>query len=173
LYFLNKKAGAKIPKNIADKAKEAEESLKEAIEKSEKLMEALKKNLTVYQSIESDKERVKNSKFDYKESVGRNKNILKEMLLSVKEGLKTMNEIKDISTTYEIIGTIATASTKSSEIVAEIFELIDIIETDDFIPKLSEKTGMVEKIFMDLKNSIQRMTAFINNDILGVLVISP
>ena len=173
LYFLNKKAGVKIPKNITDKAKEAEDSLKEAIEKSEKLIEALKKNLTVYQSIESDKERVKNSKFDYKESVGRNKNILKEMLLAVKEGLKKMNEIKDISTTYEIIGTIATASTKSSEIVAEIFDLIDIIETDDFIPKLSEKTSMVEKIFLDLKNSIERMMAFINNDILGVLVISP
>ena len=83
-----------------------------------------------------------------------------------------MNEIKDISTTSEIIGTIANSSTRFSTIVAEIFDLQDIIESEDFLTELSNKTLEIDKIFIDLKNSIQRMISFINNDILGILVIS-
>jgi len=172
LYFLNKKAGVKIPKHISEKAKEAEEELKNAKDKAEDLIENLKKNLKAYQAIESDKEKIKKSKFDYNESVGRNQDILKKILISVRSGIKLMNEIKDISTTSEIIGTIADASTRFSTIVSEIFDLSDIIETEDFLPSLSEKTLEIDKIFIDLKNSIQRMLSFINNDILGVLVLS-
>jgi len=172
LYFLNKKAGTKIPKQIADKAKEAEEGFKKAKEEAEDLVENLKINLKVYQGIEADKEKIKNSKFEYRESVERNQKILKDSLVKIRDSIKIMNEIKDISTTSEIIGTIANSSTRFSTIVAEIFDLQDIIESEDFLTELSSKTLEIDKIFIDLKNSIQRMISFINNDILGILVIS-
>ena len=47
-----------------------------------------------------------------------------------------MNEIKDISTTSEIISAVALAAKNTSEGIKEVFDLINIIETDDKIPNL-------------------------------------
>lgn len=173
LFFLNKKAGFPVPQDVVDKAKKAEKLFKESKKKSEELLRNLKKNLSVYQGIQADKEKVKNSKYEYNESVERNTEKLKKLLLDIKEGLKIMNEIKDISTTFEIISAVADSAMRSSKNVKEIFDLVEIIENDDFITQLTQKTGEAEKMFLDLANSKQRMINYINSDILGVLVITP
>jgi len=173
LYFLNKKAGIPVPKEDIEKAKIAEELFKKTKRESEDLLKNLKKNLSVYQTIQSDKERIKNSKYEYNESVKRNTELLKKILIDIKKALQIMNEIKDISNTIEIISAVATSTMRSSKIVKEIFDLIESIENDDFITQLTQKTGEAEKMFLDLSNSNQRMVNYINTDILGVLVITP
>jgi len=173
LYFLNKKAGIPVPKEDIEKAKIAEELFKKTKRESEDLLKNLKKNLSVYQTIQSEKERIKNSKYEYNESVKRNTELLKRILIDIKKALQIMNEIKDISNTIEIISAVATSTMRSSKIVKEIFDLVDSIENDDFITQLTQKTGEAEKMFLDLSNSNQRMVNYINTDILGVLVITP
>ena len=83
-----------------------------------------------------------------------------------------MNEIKDISTTAEIIDSIALSAKSASSLVKEIFELINIIEMDDFSEQLSSKTGEAEKILGDLKSSLSRSLQYINSDILGIVILS-
>jgi hypothetical protein len=173
LYFLNKKAGIPVPKEDLEKAKVAEDLFKKTKKDLDKLLKNLKKNLSVYQTIQSDKNRIKNSKYEYNESVKRNTEILKKILTDIKKALQIMNEIKDISNTIEIISAVATSTMRSSKVVKEIFDLSDSIENDDFITQLTQKTGEAEKMFLDLNNSNQRMVNYINTDILGVLVITP
>lgn len=173
LYFLNKKAGIPVPKEDLEKAKIAEDLFKKTKKETEELLKNLKKNLSVYQSVQSDKERIKNSKYEYNESVKRNTEILKKILIDIKKALQIMNEIKDISNTIEIISAVATSTMRSSKVVKEIFDLAESIENDDFITQLTQKTGEAEKMFLDLNNSNQRMVNYINTDILGVLVITP
>jgi uncharacterized membrane protein (UPF0127 family) len=173
LYFLNKKAGIPVPKEDLEKAKVAEDLFKKTKKDLDKLLKNLKKNLSVYQTIQSNKNRIKNSKYEYNESVKRNTEILKKILTDIKKALQIMNEIKDISNTIEIISAVATSTMRSSKVVKEIFDLSDSIENDDFITQLTQKTGEAEKMFLDLNNSNQRMVNYINTDILGVLVITP
>lgn len=173
LYFLNKKAGIPIPKEDKDKAAKAEELLKKVKKETEELIKNLKKNLSVYQKIQADKEKVANSKYEYNESAKRNTEILKRILIDIKESLKMMNEIKDISSTIEIISAVAVSTMRSSKVVKEIFDLADSTDSDDFITQLTQKTGESEKMFLDLNNSIQRMINYINTNILDVLVITP
>lgn len=173
LYFLNKKAGIPVPKEDIERAKLAEELFKKTKKESEDLLKNLKKNLSAYQAIQSEKERIKNSKYEYNESVKRNTELLKRILIDIKKALQIMNEIKDISSTIEIISAVATSTMRSSKVVKEIFDLVESIENDDFITQLTQKTGEAEKMFLDLSNSNQRMVNYINTDILGVLVITP
>jgi len=173
LYFLNKKAGIPVPKEDLERAKAAEQLFKKTKKESEELLKNLKKNLSVYQAVQSDKERIKNSKYEYNESVERNTEILKRILIDIKKALQIMNEIKDIASTIEIISAVATSTMRSSKVVKEIFDLVESIENDDFITQLTQKTGEAEKMFLDLSNSNQRMVNYINTDILGVLVITP
>jgi len=141
-------------------------------EESEELLKNLKKNLNIYQSVQSNPNAIKNSKFEYNESVKRNSEILKKILINIKKSLKLMNSIKDISNTFEIINSITVATMKYSEISKDIFDLVDIIENEDFLTELTKKTGELEKLSIDLTNSIRRMIDYINKDILGVLVIT-
>ena len=173
LYFLNKKAGIPIPSEDVEKAKKSEDLFKKTNKNLDDLLKNLKKNLSAYQTIQSDKERIKGSKYEYNESVKRNTELLKKILTNIKEALKIMNEIKDISNTIEIISAVATSTVRASKVVKEIFDLVDSIENDDFITQLTQKTGEVENMFIDLRNSSQRMISYINTDILGVLVITP
>jgi uncharacterized membrane protein (UPF0127 family) len=172
LFFLNKKAGIPVADDVKEIAKEAEVTLKMCKEESEELLKNLKKNLNIYQSVQSNPNAIKNSKFEYNESVKRNSEILKKILINIKKSLKLMNSIKDISNTFEIINSITVATMKYSEISKDIFDLVDIIENEDFLTELTKKTGELEKLSIDLTNSIRRMIDYINKDILGVLVIT-
>lgn len=173
LYFLNKKAGIPIPKETTERAKEAEALFKKCKKLSEELLKNLKNNLSVYQTVQADKERVKGSKYEYNQSVDRNTKVLKNLLVDIKKALQIMNEIKDISNTFEIISAVASSTMRTSNVIKEIFDLVNFIENDDFITQLTQKTGEAEKMFLDLSNSNQRMINYINTEILGVLVITP
>ena len=83
-----------------------------------------------------------------------------------------MNDIKDVSTTSEIIGSIALSAKNSSDGIKEIFDLISIIESDDFINQCTQKTGNAENLINDMNLSLSRAREYINSDILGILVLS-
>lgn len=167
-----KLGGNPIPKEVIDTAKASEVFFRDSKEIALEIMENLKKNVAEYQRIQAQKNVVKNSKFDYIKSCKNNIKILKRLLLKLKKGLKSMNEIKDISSTYEIISMIAISSSKASDAIKKIVDLKDSIELDSFVPNLAKLTADAEKVFIDLDKSIERMVSFINQNILGVLVIS-
>ena len=132
----------------------------------------MKKNLNQYEKVQSELEAIEASKGQYRQSIKRNSRIIKRTLLNIKEGIKLLNEIKDVSTTSEVIDAIATSAKIASESVRDVFNLIDIIDSPDFFGKLQENTGAVENLLEDLRMSLSRAREYINSDILGILIIS-
>jgi CTP-dependent riboflavin kinase len=98
--------------------------------------------------------------------------MLEEALKSTLSGIKVMSSIKDISTTMDIVDSMATICKMSADSVQEVFRLIDKIETLEFISLLQEKTSESINILDDYKESLKRMNNYINQDIMGILIIS-
>ena len=94
------------------------------------------------------------------------------MLMNIKNGIKILNEIKDISTTSEVISAIADSSKNTSKVIKEVFDLINILESDDFINQCTQKTQNTENMLNDLKLALSRAKEYINSDILGILILS-
>ena len=136
------------------------------------LVENFNKNLAAYEKVQGNKDVISNSKGKYNQSVKRNSRITKRMLINIKNGIKILNDIKDISTTSEIINIIADSSKASSEAVKEVFDLINILDTDDFINQCTQKTQNSENVIDDLKMALSRAKEYINSDILGILILS-
>jgi|7_EtaG_2_1085326.scaffolds.fasta_scaffold02486_7 uncharacterized membrane protein (UPF0127 family)/methyl-accepting chemotaxis protein len=169
---ITKKAGVPVPNEIKDKARGAIRYFDRADDICGKLIDNLQKNLSQYEKIQGNQEAITGSKGQYNQSVKRNSKMTKRMLLNIKEGLKTMNEIKDVSTTGELIDSIANSAKSASESVKEIFKLVDVLDSIDFQNKLTEKTGNMENVVGDLKLTLSRMRDYINSDILGILILS-
>ena len=169
---ITKKAGVPVPNEIKDKARSAIRYFDRADDICGKLIDNLQKNLSQYEKMQGNQEAIAESKGQYNQSVKRNSKITKRMLLNIKEGLKGMNGIKDISTTGELIGSIASSAKNASESIKEIFKLIDILDSVEFQNKLTEKTSNMENVVGDLKLTLSRMRDYINSDILGILILS-
>jgi uncharacterized protein Yka (UPF0111/DUF47 family) len=94
------------------------------------------------------------------------------MLMNIKNGIKILNEIKDVSTTSEIINAIADSAKNTSESIKEVFDLVNALESDDFVNQCTQKTQASENTLDDLKLAISRARDYINSDILGILILS-
>jgi len=167
-----KTAGIPVPDDIKNKAKQALRYFNRSKDMCETLVENLKKNLSEYQKIQGNTDVIANSKGQYSQSSKRNSRITKRMLINIKNGIQIMNDIKDVSTTSEIISSIALSAKNSSDGINEVFDLINIIESDDFINQCTQKTGNVENLINDMSLSLSRAGEYINSDILGILVLS-
>lgn len=166
---LDKAAGIPIPEDVRAKAKEASVKFKSVISVIEKSEENLLKNLGEYDKIKDKLDLIPKTKGQFNESVKRNAKIIRSSLVQIRDGVRIMYDIKDISTTEEIILSVIHAGKYYSESAEAVFDLIDKIDSADFYMLLSDKTKVYEKSCSDLKLAIGRMLQYINSNILGII----
>lgn len=169
---LLKRAGTPVPDSVKSRAKRVYKLLDAAKELSDTSLDNMKKNLVEYDKIKADSGAVTRSKGQYNQSVRSNTRIVRNYLIKIRDAIKIFNEIKDISTTSEIIDGLANSAKTASDSIEAIFDLIDEIESGDFHMVLSEKVDEYERVIEDLHSSIDRGMEYINSDILGLLILS-
>lgn len=167
-----KVAGIPVPDEIKNLAKQAQKSFVEAQQISEDLLSNFEKNVSEYEKNTGNLQAIANSKGEYVQSCKRNAGIAKKLLLAIRAGIKVMNEIKDISTTAEIIDSLALSSKLMSENAEAVFDLVNKIESADFFVQLTDATTKFSKSNEDLQSNLQRMIQYIDSNVLGLLVIS-
>jgi uncharacterized membrane protein (UPF0127 family) len=166
-----KKSGIPVSDPVKAKAKESLEKLIEAIDISEELVVNFEKNYNVYQKMIGKLDVIKNSKGQYNESCNRNSSKAEKMLANIRAAILLLSEIKDVSTTDEIISGIALSSKNASEGIIKIFDLLEQIDEDNFVDLLGQKTRESKNLLNDLNNNLNRAKDYINNDILGIVVL--
>lgn len=169
---LSKKAGTPIPSHIKEQAKEALKSLDLGKKSLQKSIAAVKQNLTEYEKLRDREDKIKETQGQFHQSIKRNVELAKQYLLSIRDAIRILNKIKDATTTIEIIESLASASHRASESIQEIFDLINKMNTPDFVMLLTESTGNYEKAAEDLESTIKRAKDYINTNILGIIVLS-
>jgi uncharacterized membrane protein (UPF0127 family) len=169
---LLKRAGTPVPDEVKNRAKKVYKLLDTATEHSKKSLDNMKRNLAEYDKIKTDTDAIVRSKGQYNQSVRNNTRVVRGYLIKIRDAIKIFNEIKDISTTMEIIDGLASSAKSASDSVEEIFDLIDQIDSPDFHMLLAEKVGEYEKMIEDLHSSIERGMEYINSDILGLVILS-
>lgn len=169
---LLKRSGTPVPDEVKTRAKRAYKLLDAASENAKESLENMNKNLAEYGKIKTDSAAIARSKGQYNQSVRSNTRLVRGYLIKIRDAIKIFNEIKDISTTTEVIDGLASSAKQASDSVEEIFDLIDQIDSPDFHMLLSEKVGEYDKMVEDLNSSLKRGMEYINSDILGLLVLS-
>jgi uncharacterized membrane protein (UPF0127 family) len=172
LYSLHKQAGVPVPEETKVLAKQALAFIERAKSLVDELLENLQHNVNEYNMIQGESDLISSSKGQLNESIKRNAQIEQKILENIRDALKLMNKIKDVSVTGEIIDSIAQASKKSSESLETVFDTINVIENDNFFESIAKSTASFEKSTEDLKSVIDRLIEHINSDILGLVVIS-
>jgi uncharacterized membrane protein (UPF0127 family) len=169
---LIKSAGIPVPDDVKEKARHALRYFKRSSDMCDSLVEKFNKNLEAYKKVEGNADVIKKSKGRYNESCKRNSRIAKRMLINIKNGIKILNEIKDVSTTSEVISSIAESAKNSSEAIKAVFDLINLLDSDEFSAKCVEKTEEAESSLEDAKLTLNRTREYINSDILGILILT-
>jgi uncharacterized membrane protein (UPF0127 family) len=169
---IKKESGTSVSDVTKKRAKEALEYFSKSSSYLNDIYSGLQKNVEQYNNISDNQNSISSSKGQYNESCKKLRDMLEEALKSTLSGIKVMSSIKDISTTMDIVDSMATICKMSADSVQEVFRLIDKIETLEFISLLQEKTSESINILDDYKESLKRMNNYINQDIMGILIIS-
>ena len=169
---LIKRSGIPISNEVKMKARRACKFLAQASDLAEKSLENMQKNLKEYEKIKDKPEIIKNTKGQYNQSVKSNTKVIRELLIKIRDSIKILHEIKDISTTIEIIDVLTISAKITSEAIETIFDLIEQIDSQDFYIILKEKVEQYTKVIEDLKSSIERGNNYLNENILGITVLS-
>lgn len=167
-----KRAGVPIPDNIKELAKKAYKILDSVSDVIEKSLENIQNNLQEYEKIRDKTDLVTNSKGQYNQSIKSNTRIVRDFLIKIRDSVKVLNEIKDASTTTEVIDALAESAKTASDSVEKIFDLIEQLDSPEFFNLLSEATTEYEKSIEDLQSSVDKAKDYINSEILGLLIIS-
>jgi len=167
-----KSAGIPVPDGVKSEAKNALRYFGRSYDMCSTLIENLNKNIEEYEKIKGEAEAVAGSKGEYHQSCKRNSRITKRLLINIKNGIKILNSIKDVSTTAEIIDSAALSAKSLSESIKEVFDLISIIDTDNFAESLTEKTKNTESTLEDLKTTLDRTKEYITSNILGIVILA-
>jgi uncharacterized membrane protein (UPF0127 family) len=169
---LIKEGGMPVPDGTKAKAREALKSLGRASDLCSKLIDNFSQNLEAYNKISDNLDAISSSKGKYNQSCKRNSRVAKRMLLNIKSSIQILNEIKDVATTSEVISSIAEAAKVSSESVKSIIDLVNTIDTEGFLEKLTESSQKCESSLEDTILALDRARDYINADILGILVLT-
>lgn len=167
-----KEGGMPVSEKVKSGAREALKYIDRALRLCEEVGNNFDKNLEAYQKVDGNLEATKGSRGKYNESCKRNSRLTKRMLLNVKSCIQLLNSIKDISTTAEVISAVAEAAKVSSGSIKEVFDLLGVIDSEDFVQRLSESTEKSKASLEDTTLTLNRARDYINSDILGILVIT-
>jgi len=169
---LKSEAGVPVSESVKDQAKRIYKVLADAEEVIEESKENIIHNKTAYEKISSDYEKLAKTKGQYAQSVKRQTKIVGKYLTKIRDIVRGLNKIKDISTTMEIIDSLADSSKQAADIIEEIFDLIEYLEEPSFFDLLVEKSDQYESACDDLLSTIDRAKDYINQHVLGLTVLS-
>ena len=161
-----------VADNVKNRAKSAESFFDRSDKLCEKIFNNIRQNIDEYEKIKENADSVSKTKGQYNESVKRNGRLVKRLLVNIRDGIKIMNEVKDISTTSEIIDALALSAKETSSMIKDIFNLAEKIESPDFYALLLQKTDELENLIGDLRSTLSRMRQYINSNIIGVVILS-
>lgn len=169
---LFKNAGSPVPDEIKNKARKVLKLLLAAQDLIDNSADNLTNNLTEYKNIQDKADLIRDSKGQYFQSVKNNKNIIRDYLVHIRDAIKILNDIKDISTTLEIIDGLTMTAKEASDQAEEVFDLIEQLSSPEFIMLLTEATETYIRTIDDLNLTIKRALDYINKDVLGLVILS-
>lgn len=167
-----KNAGREISNTIKNKAKELLPILNEIEELGLDSLDKIQHNMNEYQKIANDQNAIINSQGQFHQSIKRNAKIVKKYLLLIKKVIQVLDEIKDATTTMAIIESLAGSARSCSQAIQEIFNLSNSLKETNIINLMKEKTQNYESSIEDLESTIDRTKKYINENILGLLILS-
>jgi uncharacterized membrane protein (UPF0127 family) len=169
---MTKKAGQEISNVIKNKAKSLLPKLDDIEKIAFKSLDNMQHNMTEYEKIATDKNAIQNSQGQFHQSIKKNAKIVKEYLILIRDVIKELDEIKDATTTMLIIDSLAGSARSCSESVQSIFDLVNSLNENNILNLMKEKTENYEAAIDDLSATIERAKKYINENILGILILS-
>jgi uncharacterized membrane protein (UPF0127 family) len=167
-----KVAGVPVSEQVKTKAKHARRFFVRAEENIEKISNDLNHNATEYEKFASDLDAVKSSKGEFNRSSKRVSKKVKSILVEIRDGIRILNSIKDVSSTIEMIDRLTVGAKEYSRHINDIFALINIISSPDFVTKHSENVSKADALGGDLSSSLIRAKNYIDSNILGITILS-
>ena len=169
---LLKKAGIPVPDNIKENGRKIIKLLEAANDLVEKSMEKIGNNKTQYEKYQDDQEAIAKTKGQLHQAVNRHTRIVKGYLIKIRDAIRLLNEIKDITTTMEIIDGLVSASKSASDAAEKVFDMKEKVAAPDFFIEFSAKVDGYEKATDDLISSVDRAKDYINASVLGMVILS-
>lgn len=170
--LLEKYAGSPISDEIKEQASKALDLLLDTKKKLSVIVDAFKNNSEQYLKNKEKTDFIKKTKKDYNLSCKRISKKVVDMLLEIKESIKLMNKIKDLSTVDEKIESLSLSCKEFVETSEKIFELEVKITEDGFPDLLSTETNRIEKSAEDIENNINNFSDYISKNILNKRILS-
>ena len=167
-----KVAGVPVPEEVKKSAKHARRSLERAEKGIAKVLAKFNHNAAEYERVANIEGVVKKSKGLYNNSCKKISHDIKNILIDLKNGIVTLRDIKDISSTEEIIDSITNSAKTYADCSNKIFNLIKIIDADDFVTKHSQEVSRADAFGQDLKKTLERARNYIDSNILGITILS-
>ena len=176
LYYLDNKLYKYSSFQISNETRTTAHSINEELKKCKKIfsrvIKDLKKNKKAYNKISDNKEIIIGSKGQLSSSFDRISKRYKSGLVKIKEIVQLLDEIKDAAKSLELMSGLVNSAKQCTISIKDYFEIIDDLDSDEFIETLGKKTDDSEKIFEDLYNSISSLQEFIYKHILGLTILS-
>jgi uncharacterized membrane protein (UPF0127 family) len=169
---ITRRAGIAVPDDVKRKGKEAIKALDRASELVDASLERMIKNKIEYEKHQDNAEAIAKTKGQFHQATKRQTTLIKNYLIKLRDTIKILNEIKDITTTLEIIDGLVSSSKAASDSAEEVFNMIDKISSPDFFIEYSGLVNGYDKSIEDLLASIERAKEYINSNILGIIVLS-
>ena len=133
----------------------------------------MEKNNNELQKLSENLEKLKSYKGLYNQSCKRNAKKIYNMLTIIKESLKIMNNIKDISSVSEKVDSLTLSVSQYVEIAEDIFALVDKVnEPQIFLNELKELTSNFLKSTEDIDNNMSNFISYISKNILNEKILS-
>lgn len=167
-----KTAGVPVPEQTKKKAQTARKFFVRAEESMQEILNDLNHNKVEYEKFAGDAVAVKNSKGEFNRSSKRISKKVKSTLLQIRDGIRILNSIKDVSSTVEMIDRLTVGAKEYSSHINNIFELINIIDTPNFVAEHTVNVDKTVALGGDLSSSLIRAKNYIDSNILGITILS-
>jgi len=168
-----KQSGIPIPDSVKEESRKAFSGFKKAIGLSDQILENMEKNNNELQKLSENLEKLKSYKGLYNQSCKRNAKKIYNMLTIIKESLKIMNNIKDISSVSEKVDSLTLSVSQYVETAEDIFALVDKVnEPQIFLNELKELTTNFSKSTEDIDNNMSNFISYISKNILNEKILS-
>jgi predicted nuclease with TOPRIM domain len=169
---IDKHAGVSVPEGTKSTAEDCADKFEKAIEHLKTLTNNLEHNQKEYEKIQDNEDLIRKTKGKYGQSAKKNKKIIERALTNILNGIRDMNKIKDVSTTMDLIDSVATSSKECADYIQKVFDLLEKVGEKDFSVILFGSTSDAINSISDTIETLKRIRQYIFKDIIGIIPIS-